>query len=509
MRKKISIFLVAIILVGFVGCANFGIAFAEEATTYSGVLDDLQKDENFKLEDYPLVESDISLQVIQIAESMDKELFVYVYQPSGQFVATHINLAQTKEPTTADTHHYSLTLLNSSETLFKYKVEGITLLDDVVRYYDISSIFRVWNEWVDGKKDNDNVTDFKVIEVGQLWKAVATEDGLVYSMTTVETIEILNPYVNYVTYTNGFGGVMGDNAHLCHSHYVAFSTDKQMDVLLSASVYYEIRHVTFTGIYGYGKWQARETVLSKDDVVVNESGKYLLYSSDYEFSRIVSTADFLVNTNLRDDVKTELASTEWILRFVETEYVSNMSAGSLGTLDYDEVANVTILRLEFETDGTTYNVGTVMNVITKPVEPPIEGVPGIDVDDVVDKVDDGVIGDIADNIADGIANQMDPILEWWESVKKWFNSASKWWDSVKKVIGDIFSWLKNVFSFGREHWQIFVVIAALILVGILCAVFKPVWTAVKYLFVALWYVITAPLQLIVFVIRKISEKKNQ
>ena len=53
-------------------------AFAEEASNvYSTVIDDLTKDENFNVADYPSNASDYSLQVITIAESSNKELFVY------------------------------------------------------------------------------------------------------------------------------------------------------------------------------------------------------------------------------------------------------------------------------------------------------------------------------------------------------------------------------------------------------------------------------------------------
>ena len=67
-----------------------------ESTSYSDVLDDLRKDENFSLSTYPSMANDYSLQVIQIAESTGKELFVYVYQPSGQakdLRASSINIA--------------------------------------------------------------------------------------------------------------------------------------------------------------------------------------------------------------------------------------------------------------------------------------------------------------------------------------------------------------------------------------------------------------------------------
>ena len=50
---------------------------------YTSVMDDLTTDEGFNLEDYPVDESNFSLSVIALSESINYELFVYVYVPSG------------------------------------------------------------------------------------------------------------------------------------------------------------------------------------------------------------------------------------------------------------------------------------------------------------------------------------------------------------------------------------------------------------------------------------------
>ena len=63
--------------------------------SYTDVLEDLQKDESFKVEDYPAKADDYSLQIIQIAESVNGELFIYVYQPchdTKDLVATYISM---------------------------------------------------------------------------------------------------------------------------------------------------------------------------------------------------------------------------------------------------------------------------------------------------------------------------------------------------------------------------------------------------------------------------------
>ena len=87
-----------------------------ESISYSGVLDDLKKDSSFKPSNYPQKAEDFSIQVIQLAESVDKELFVYAYQPSGKsknLKASSINISTTINDAISFTN-YKLELLNSN-----------------------------------------------------------------------------------------------------------------------------------------------------------------------------------------------------------------------------------------------------------------------------------------------------------------------------------------------------------------------------------------------------------
>ena len=64
---------------------------------------------------------------------------------------------------------------------------------------------------------------------------------------------------------------------------------------------------------------------------------------------------------MEEDAKVQLENKQWVLRFYETEY--SHSGGNLGNL-YGHgtgVVEVTILRLKFETDGITYDLGVVDN----------------------------------------------------------------------------------------------------------------------------------------------------
>ena len=110
------------------------VAFAEDKTA-TGVLEDLSRDTSFNLDNYPLKTDDYSLQIIQIAESIDKELFVYVHQPSGKakdFNASSINISTTINDDISY-YNYKLELLNSSGVFYKYKVVGLMVKDDSVR----------------------------------------------------------------------------------------------------------------------------------------------------------------------------------------------------------------------------------------------------------------------------------------------------------------------------------------------------------------------------------------
>ena len=98
--RLVSIFLAFVLGVCAVitTAAQIPLVARAESITYSEVLDDLKKDTSFDPDNYPSKADDYSLQAIQLAESVNKELFVYVYQPSGKvkdFKASSINISTT------------------------------------------------------------------------------------------------------------------------------------------------------------------------------------------------------------------------------------------------------------------------------------------------------------------------------------------------------------------------------------------------------------------------------
>ena len=58
-----------------------------------------------------------------------------------------------------------------------------------------------------------------------------------------------------------------------------------------------------------------------------------------------------------------------MLRFVETSYTLSSGANGSTSTKSTLISNVTILRLKFETDGITYNLGVIDNKQTGSTEP--------------------------------------------------------------------------------------------------------------------------------------------
>ena len=207
-----------------------------ENNKYTTVIQDLFVDSSFKIEDYPTINGDYSLQVIQVAESNEKELFVYVYQPSSYTTdlrATSINISQGINENVKYVN-YTLEYLSSFETIYKYKVNDLVVKNDALRYYDITSIFRKWSSVLDKETGNDNEVDEVAYDVSKLFTASTVKGEVSYSCLESETIEITNKYVDHIRYLNGFW-LYYDS---CDSHYVAFSTDKQIDKLMEADITY-------------------------------------------------------------------------------------------------------------------------------------------------------------------------------------------------------------------------------------------------------------------------------
>lgn len=368
-QKKKNKFIIAFViffsfLLSFLPSLNFQFVYAEDNNIYSNVLEDLTRDENFNIEKYPEIQNKYTLEVIQIAESTGGELFVYVYQPCTirDLKATSVNFST---GINANSHflNYELVWLNSDGVFHKYKVKDFVVKKDVVRYYDISSIFRLWNSEIDKDTNNDNTIQEVSFEVGKFWTACTLNGNVTYTCVDVETIKVTEKYVGSIRYLSGWNWV----TNFCDSHFVAFSTDKPMDKILEA----ELSYVTYPYVTMYDgeiplpddmvedKLEKHYVLLTNEDKVENKIVG--LFGEHHDWDRIESVTDFIANENLKESTKNELKNKQWVLRFAETPYEHH--GGNLGNAvgSGTGVKEVTILRLKFDTAGVVYNLGVVDN----------------------------------------------------------------------------------------------------------------------------------------------------
>lgn len=360
--------------------------YADENTvTYSGVLEDLKKDKSFNEEYYSVNAEDYSLQIIQLAESVNMELFVYVYQPSGKakdLKASSINVSTTINENISY-YNYKLEYLNSSDVFYKYKVVGLTVKDAAVRYYAITSIYRPFDETLgDTQASGENIITETAYAVNKQYCFGKINGKPYVECVDIETIVVTDKFVGFVRYEDGFY-LAADKA--CDSHFVAFNTDKPIENLLEADVYYTTQsYYHSSSLYTDSKTtfgiETYNYAYLKYTDKVNYTGDGL-FAGSYKWDRIEMVEDFIANENndhiyhgaiinvtygtrLTDSALAELKGKKWVLRFTETSYSYNWD--SSGTTAFTQVSStlvgdVTILRLKFETDGITYNLGVIDN----------------------------------------------------------------------------------------------------------------------------------------------------
>lgn len=399
MRKKNflkTIIAVIMLLVCFFP-ANFKLsnlivnAVEDNRSVYSKVLDDLKIDENFKVDDYPDIDNDYSLQVIQVAETKGGELLIYVYQPSAktlQLPATKITISQTILNNYSP-QVYDLTLLNSDGVFQKYRVDGLELIKDMVRYYEISEIFRAWNGDIDTVPVGDNVTTNKAYSVAQRWTAVTLGGEVYYNCEVTEVVEITNMFVGFVEYPAGqnFMTWLYRMDKACQSHFIAFSTDHEIDELLEADVIFthqERFYLNGSSVSSDNTFKnpVTETITLNhtDETTVDVDTKFT--HRKYSWKNIQTPTEFfnsvegkkvyekgLINvtgkTTLVENDKNIINNMQYVLRFYESEF-SEETTGISGITFTKEtsVTDVAILRLKFKYQGKTYNLGVVGDMQT-------------------------------------------------------------------------------------------------------------------------------------------------
>lgn len=370
-------------LLAFVDIYGVKIASAE---TSAEVLQDLRKDKDFNENDYPYVSDDYSLQVIQIAESSNKELFVYAYQPchdTYDLIGTKISISYGYSLNGAGLTPklYNLKLLSTSGTLDKYHVEGFTVPNDGDRYYNIVEIFRMVNTDIDEIDESFPKTDI-AYSVGQQWYVCDLNGSKHYEMNTFNTLYVETVWNDFFTFSDGLtlsDLIKSDKPTDCW--FYCFSVeDYVIKHIYDADLNYSIRDVRDT--YGYGDHTLTYSNERLNQVVRLKDSDKMTYispglgASDLEWNRILSAEEFIkiaesqgvkINASVRENV----LKSQWVFTYLETErtedkYGSSMTGGVHHIDNYEDVYDVGLLRLHFQdTSGKHYDLG-VVNDLTDP-----------------------------------------------------------------------------------------------------------------------------------------------
>lgn len=379
------------------------------ATTYTDVLEDLEKDESFDSSKY-VATGETYLKVIQIAESSNRELFIYVYRPSAlsnnSLQAKQISLS-TNYDGVSNQKIYDLTLLSNSGTLDKYIVNNFRIIaGDVMRIYGIISIYRLPTDG-DSPASGDNTTGLTAMGVGQRWTATTVDGKVQYAMRLIDLITVEKKHVGFIRYLDNFWFFTA----CTDSHYVAFTTDKPIDTLLEVDIRYMLTTKTSVTNSFYS-W-------ANSDSVASEEKYRTLYSTEifskpaqtwgadsYEYKRISTVKDFLTNeTENNSEVFTtetraalnEMYSTGWVLRFQETPYSYSSSFTTSAdsvvqnlqeVRSWSEVTEVVLLRMEYEYQGDLYEVGVVDNITSGDTTPDNENATTPDAPDLLPDLDE-------------------------------------------------------------------------------------------------------------------------
>lgn len=475
----VAALLVTVALIG--GGANY--AHAADTVNSINVLNELKKDSNFNADDYPYVADDYSISVIQIAESEAEYLYVYTYQPCQRtkyLIATDINMSL--EESTETTKFYTLTLASSNGVFCKYRVDGVEVSKLPIRYYNITSIYRAWDKELDSGTGNNNTKDKKAFPVRNLYK-VTTENGVKkYTRSPTYVVNILNPYVDFLYYMQSHtlpGGwvINGEYSGGVDSHYIAFSTDWDIDRLLSATVHYEYYSAqryakTFWGFdcggdvtYGH-RYDSYAYPTYKDGVEVGRQDVWGNVIHKYTWDKIQTVGEFISTEKLTEETKSNLVGKQWVLRFCETARTQenkNILGYEKIEVGWTVVDRVAVLRLEFETDGTVYDLGAVCDMQS----------------------------------GDGYAGNVEKIEKKsvWDEIKEFFKNL---WQKVKGI-----AWWKWLLM-GLAAIVVIALIVPIAIFGVK-AVFSFIWWLIQQLFKGLWWLISLPFRAIAKAINKRQE----
>ena len=375
-KRITQIFLCLALLVVMGGefiLSAFSITASAETRNYSDVFEDLTKDKEFDVSDYPLytydefvaVNSDSDpdndveyLSLFHIAESENKELFIYTYQPLNNIsdiTASTILMSIGEDSVEYD--KYKLKCVSSNGAFKKYKLYNPDGSEFVVpnvqeRYYNFVEIERPFDALLDEKISNETITNYKAHTIGQTWCCYYTASKLVYEAVSLDVVEITPTLTDFVYLPHGitWGDIVGLHS-AGHAHYIAFNIDNydadyivDADIIYKSAPYKSDTFVTYTlGIesdrrtsteyktlsgewvssLGEDDWKRTKFTIT-DDQKIKYEGRGL-FAREYKWDRIMKASNFVDNMEAQgisftDSTKNTLNNSQFVFAFEETEF---------------------------------------------------------------------------------------------------------------------------------------------------------------------------------------------
>lgn len=405
----------------------------------------------------------------------------------GTRPASTVSEINTENEFKPKTELYGLTLVNVTGVFGKYLVKDFTVSSEKIRYYNITSIYRKWDPRIDGAQTGGQEVSEKAYPVGTLWTVGTFNGSLVYDASELEVVKVTDEMVGFRRYSEGF---QWDGTYSCDAHFLAFSCDHKIDKLISADIsFYTQKYKTLAGS---GTTYERKVACSRTLYDYEKGGTDSdgwFDGGDYVWDRMTSTAEYCEDmrkqgsTITDEEIKT-LTKYDWILNFYETEYKCEaggkdvlisclLPLGFIWTIVNGctttgaLVSDVTLLRLEFETDNKVYNLGVVSDKQTGSEDP---------------------IGGEKPSIITGWE-------DFWNKIKEFFKGHSDWWVYVLAAI-IVLLLLPTILGF------IFPVVGQFLL-NVLKHILSGLWWLIK----GLWWLICLPFKGIAALIKHRKERK--
>ena len=468
--KKCIAFILSIftLLIGVFSALGATEAAQAETTVYSDVLDDLEQDPTFTGAKYPKISNDYSVSVITIAEGVNGELFVYVYQPSNdtidlRAIKISISVGFSVDGQDLSPSLYNLELVSTAGVYDKYLVKDIVIPNERSHYYNLVAIYRNFNSLIDDSIEG-GFTDGKSYPIGQQWCCFIKDGTVTYEMNTFGTVEITPTLNGNVYYDSGFSfnDILGISDS-CNSHFLAFNVEN-FDVrhIYDANLTYSsrvVKTVTTTNSLGVGGGttttypNGEEYIPASVKLTDGQTQTYQgegLGAKTYTWKRIMTAQEFIKNFQGQGGVLVEgaldvIKESEYVFCFAETEnstYIDTMTSDGIPPVTYTtrshtytSVREVTVLTLHFmDVYEDVYNLGVVADITT------------------------------ADNLPDGSASGYD------------FDQYEEWWEKLVALICVIIGLML--------FWNP--------LLSLLKVLLRAIWHGIKLLFKLLWGLLTFP-----------------